>query len=46
MLVGQVSQTAESDLGPRECDPRKGMIVIGAVPYVVNYNIRLLTQNK
>lgn len=40
------AEVAQSDFGPRKVDPRLGLLCCGAVPYVQNYNIRLVTTDK
>lgn len=38
-------QGLQSDFGPAALDPRHGLAAVGAVPWVVNYNVLLRTQN-
>lgn len=33
------------DFGPADVDPRRGIATIGAVPWVVNYNVMLKTED-
>lgn len=33
------------DFGPSTLDPRHGIAVVGAIPWVVNYNVLLRTED-
>ncbi len=35
----------QPDYGPDDLDPSRGMATVGAVPFVVNYNVLLITDD-
>ena len=40
-LLAALPPGCRQDLGPAEVDPRSGVALIGAVPWVTNYNVAL-----
>ena len=33
------------DMGPHQAQPRSGVVTIGAVPWIINYNVPLATSD-